>query len=650
MVRLSSLNRSAAGVLLLFLLLIGCDSSENDSLLNPPLPDSAEVRILNLIASSPVTATLGGSELAASVPYRGISSRRTFYFNQLVPLVLSSSVSTDTLVNQRIISGLEERVLTTYVVTQSGDSTKAVQLVVGEDEVKLLESSEEGRFYFFNGTTDLSIGMNEGCSNGPALFGSIAPGLLAGSRDFGAGARSLYLIDPESGTLLSTVRLDLQPGEVIALIALPGSGGTIEIASLDLTPGSSEPANLEATDPETRTTTSLRVVNGMDGGSFDVELAESDEPVVTGLASRQVSDAVEITPCGSAAGDSLRVIEATGDTVLIPFTGTIGTLQTLLLYKIGGEISSISLEEGVGQVGDSVHIKGLNLISSDTTYSIVVGAGAPGDLSRGSLLLPRIAGGKISAEKMIAPGLYPLALEFSRSGEFQSGGLHSFSPGSYVLIATLVNGLPKLLILDASASSTGLVELDAPGTRSIFFSAKMDDPVTIDITTSLGRLSIPSVAFTYVFPTVLPLEQIALEASGTQSNVDVGPDGIVVGWIGEAASGEFYSTPRNGGPAPSGKANLRFLNAAPGSTTLHVRVDGTEGEAIATIPYRMISDQRSSDARRYSFVVTPEGQNDELARITGVQLSELRNYLLVITPAEQDNKAPVDYGILLIQE
>ena len=635
--------------LALMLAAIGCDSSESDYLLNPPIADSAEVRVVNLVSQEKISLSLGGVDLASSIGFGSVSSRRPLFFTSPVPLILTSSFSTDTIENQRVIGGIEERILTTYVVSRRGDSMVTLPLVVGENELTLLQDADQARIFLYNGTSNESVSMTEGCSSGAVLFGETGPGALAGTVDLRSGVHSLFLLDGNVQPLTS-VRITLTPGEVTALLVVEGDGGIPEVRQIDLRPGSMEPGQLLTTEAETRSTTTLRIVNAIDEGAVAVETSLSNEEIVSGLSPRGVSSPVEFTACGGGTGDSLRVIESGGDTSMIPFTGTIGVTQTLLLYKVNGVTSSLLLEDLGNATAESVRIRGLNLLSSDTTYSIVVGAGAPGSLSSGALLLPGLRGGLVSAEKIVAPGLYPLALEFSSSGAFRTGGLHRFEPGSYIMIATRSAGSPELLILDASADSPGLVDLDSPGVRSLIYSANLGDPVPVSLSTSFGTLSIPEIAYSYVYPTVLPSESIDVTAGSASTTVSVGPDGLLIGYLGESGSGEIFTAPRNAAPAPSGRANLRFMNGVPGSGSLHVRLDGTEGEPLATLSYKELSDVRESDARRYSFAVTPEGQNDELARITGVQLSQLRNYLLVITPAQQDNVPPIDYSLLLIQE
>ena len=69
-------------------LLVGCDSSEDPNLLNPPLPDSAQVRVVNLVPDAPIDAIFPMEAAATALSPYQVSSYKNFLQLTSVPLTV----------------------------------------------------------------------------------------------------------------------------------------------------------------------------------------------------------------------------------------------------------------------------------------------------------------------------------------------------------------------------------------------------------------------------------------------------------------------------------------------------------------------------------------------------------------------------------
>ncbi len=631
------------------LLLTGCDTSESDSLLNPPTPDSTQTRVLNMLGEDGLNVSLGGVKVAAELADRSFSNLTSVSFNTTVPLVLSSPSYADTIQNVSVSTTFGDDLLTTWIGAPSGDSVTAFQLVSRESEVEGLVNSSSSRLYFYNGSGVESLSILEGCSNGSALFsGARSNSLINRTAEIFSGTTTLFAKDDGNDAVVQSGQIELQAGDILCIVAVDDGLGGVTLQSFSLRPNS--PGELTEIAPEVRTTTDLRIINGIDGETIDVHLQGSDETIVTGLAPLGVSDNLSITACQGQSGDTLLVVESTGDTSNVPFTGEIGGAQTMVLYRDNLQLGSIVLSEVEPGGEGEVSLRAANLFSTDTLFSIIAGAGAPGDRSRGSLLFPRLAGRSLSNPIEISAGLYPLALEFASSGEFISGGLQELRAGSYTILILRTEDAPRLLLLNESVDPVTVRPLQLSAVKSVLYSANNGDAVTISFETSLGTMTIPEIAYSYVYPTFLPIESVRISGPFAPENVQVEEDGVLVGWTGTGDEGRLATSARSRANPVSGETTLRVHHAAPSQGPVDFRQESTEGTILASVNYLELSESAPLDARRFSFIVTPADRNDELARITGVQLSDRRNYLMVVAPAGENSTTGRDLSIILIQE
>src|SRR5690606_11704123 len=70
---MKSYNRSLIPLFIIAALMFGCDASEDPNLLNPPLPDSTRIRVVNLLPEGDVDVAAPGVSFAEGVPPMQIS-------------------------------------------------------------------------------------------------------------------------------------------------------------------------------------------------------------------------------------------------------------------------------------------------------------------------------------------------------------------------------------------------------------------------------------------------------------------------------------------------------------------------------------------------------------------------------------------------
>ena len=224
-------------------------------------------------------------------------------------------------------------------------------------------------------------------------------------------------------------------------------------------------------------------------------------------------------------------------------------------------------------------------------------------------------------------------------------------PGAYTFMVLSTDEGPSLRILSETGGSGSLEELDVAGRRSILFSGNPGSPVEFRIGTSIGELVATGIAHSYVFPTVIPEETVSVSAGGRSSSIAIGTAGSIIGWAGRSdEDGELISFDRLDVRPNSGEAILRFLNAVPGSDPLSIRSDSSKGPVVTTISWPTPSEPITQEARRLTYVITPEGTNDELARVTGVQLSGERSYVLLVVPSGASSTTGREYSTIFLQE
>lgn len=632
------------------LMLGACDMTESDGLLNPTLSDSTQVRVLNLTGETISSVSIGGIEIGTAIPPQEITSGTTVWFPGRVNMVITTSVGRDTIREQQLATASDDPLLTTFAIVPSGDSSRVIQLISSLSETENLKASGDARVYFINGVEGRTVYLREGCRSGEVLFSPTLGANLAGARDRTAGEYSLYLF--EELDELASARMSVADGDITGLVATPDGTGGVRLSSFDLTVGSGgSAATLAPLAPEERTTGSVTLINALQNDRIDVEMIGTGESIVTDLPPGTVSGTTTVAVCQTADGDTIRIRTDGGDTALVPFRGIVGETSRLIVYEDGTGIGTIALEPWDGPTDNRVRVRAVNLASTDTAFSLVIGAGAPGSLSRGELLFSTLPGGRLSRFQTIDAGLYPLALEYSTSGFFVDGGLQHLESGIYTILVLATENGPEVRILAEQEGSLTMEDFDLRGTRSILFSGNPGSPVDFRIETSIGNLVVDSVAYSYVYPTVIPDENVTVSAGGESRVVDIGVAGSIFGWTGRAGqNGEIISFDRLDSRPDPGQAILRFLNAVPGSSPFSIRSDSSKGPVIATVSWPTPSEPIRQDARRFTFIVTPEGTNDELARVTAVQLSQERSYILLVVPAGATSTSGREYATMFIQE
>lgn len=631
------------------LVISGCDMSESEGLLNPTLADSTMVRVLNLTDEPLNSVRLGTDELAAAVPVATASAARAVWSIERTTLTITAPSSIDTVRNVRLATSVDDPLLVTWIVYPSADSNRALQIAAGRAEQGLLEASDDARIYFFNGVEGRALVLRQGCRNGPVAFAETAGAGLGGSRDFSAGEFSFYLFD--STAELASARLRVAPGEILGLVAMRENSGGVAIRAIDLRAGSGGSATtLEPLPPENRSTGQVTIINALTAGSLDVSMLGTGETIVEGLGAGQTAPPATLQVCRSPEGDTLLVVRDGADTARLPYAASVGESTRVVVYDDGSGIRTIDLGSGLPSNG-RVNLRAVNLATRDTVLSLVVGAGAPGTMSRGSLLFPSLRAGAVTSYRELDPGLYPLSIEYSSSGFFVDGGLQQLDPGAYTLL--IVDGAegPVIRML-VDGANPRLSSLAMPAERSILFSGHPGSPVTFSITTDAGRLTVPEVAYSYVYPTVLPPGPVTVEIGGLSQSRSIGDAGTILGWTGrEGEAGDIVTIDRLGFTPGSGEALIRFLNAARGSGSLAIREESDTGSTVATTDYLVPSDEIVRDARRFTFVVTPNERNDELTRVSAVQLSQGRAYVLVVVPSgATTGQSGTEYATIFLQE
>lgn len=649
---------STSAVITLFiaaasLIVTGCDASEDQDLLNPPLPDSTLVRVVNLTDESDLDLSFGSAAVVTDLAARTTSSYRPFF--SLVPFTLTirGGGIVDTLPNQSLAQGADSRAYATYVVVRGGEAHQLMTLLTSEDESTDLADVDMARLYFINGDVDADLSMRRGCRSGTLLFDGFPGAPLVGSTDLAAGSYSLFLNDDLTAEELTSAQVTLEPGGIYALLSFE-ENGTTTLSMLRIDPSDQTTGGLTPVPTQTSTTARLRVLNALETESIDVGLLGGTTPIAADLPSSTLSPGVDVDICLSSAGDTLVIVDESGDTALSPLRSDVGSESTIVVYDVEGEIRSLLLSpQAPPSDANTFAVRSVNLSDVSGRISIVAGAGAPGDLSTGRAIQSGIDRGTVSSTSFLPSGLYPISAEQSNSSELIDGALHRFGEGRYTIFVTSSGDASRIVMMDDDRADEGLLPLDLPGRRALFFSMVPDRLVDFTISTSAGSYRIPAVAYSYVYSTIVPNETIDVAADGIGSesvSVAATDRGWTIGVTGTSGSYDLMTMTHPTSAPPSGKALVRFLNAVPGTGTLDIRLDKFDGPVEASASYGVPTGPLEKDARRFTFSVTNGGTNDEVARISGVVLTSRRGYMLVIGPPGPTSTSGLDYGTLWMQE
>ena len=633
----------------LVLAAVGCDMSEDEALLNPPLPDSVQVRVINL-SEGAIDFSLNEIAAVQSLP-PGVSSTFSPFFNRnTFPITISGSGIIDTIQDGRFPTSASIQYHYNYIVAGPNEARRMITLATSSSEREDLEDIGSGRIYFVNAVSERSFLLKIGCRSGSELFPRIPGPGYGAPQDLPEGEHSLYLFEGDSATESATARLTLNRGEVIALIAAE-ENGEVRLYTLPLYAPTVTQGPLQLAVPETRNSATIRVLNGLQESTIDVGIVGEPTPIARDVIPFALSQPTSIGICTDVGGDTLMVVTPSGDTSFAPIQISVGGEITAIVFNDangGVRIATLNRPEGSTDAG-TFKVRGVNL-TTVPAVSATAGAGAPAGIIPGLRLFSSPGIGSVTSYMTLPVGLYPLSLEQTSNGTQFSGGLYRFDQGFYTLVALEVNGERSLFVLNESSGSNVLEPLQASGVVLNFFSMVPNELITFEGITSLGTIKIENVAYSYVYPGILPNEQVTISATGVSAaQVDLTTSGYTIGVSGESNK-QLLAFPRPTVDIPPGKAAVRFVNAVPGEGMLEIRTDSAAGQIEGSSTFGTPSDSFIKDARRLTLSVTIGGTNEEVARITGVELSQGRHYLLVIGPKGPTSLSNFRYGTLWMQE
>src|SRR5688500_7480654 len=113
--------------------------------------------------------------------------------------------------------------------------------------------------------------------------------------------------------------------------------GTTTLSILRIDPSDRTTGALTPVPTQTSTTARLRVLNALETGSIDVGLLGGTTPFTTDLPSSTLSPGIDVDICLSSAGDTLVIVDESGDTALSPLRSDVGSESTIVVYDVEGE-------------------------------------------------------------------------------------------------------------------------------------------------------------------------------------------------------------------------------------------------------------------------------------------------------------------------
>lgn len=627
----------------------GCDTSENSDLLNPPLPDSTQVRVVNLVSNTPITVTMSTQVVASNVAPYNISTFTPVFFREPFPLYIEGSAIVDTVhnVDLNLVSGLTT--LQTLFIVGTPEQRSMIRLLTSNANQAELERTNSGQLYFINAITGSNLTVRRGCRSGSVLFTALN-GPQVSFETLGAGEYSLYLFESDSTEETATAHITVQSGQAQYLIAADmGNGPGLYL--LDATAGTVGP--IQAVQPESDVNAQIEFLNALDNLPITVSFLGSTTPIIQDLSTRTISPPSTLEVCREPNGDSL-VIEPNGlDSALVPMNVSVSSKTLAMIYNDGFRVRLLSLDRApTPEDPDKIYIRGVNLSPASESAAIVIGAGAPTGVPTDFRPFGALKVGQTSKYTALPQGTYPLTLQQSSTGKFFDGGLQNFTPGHYTLLILEENGAPVLYFIKDDLQGGSPQRLTSFGRNVLFFSMVPGQLVDFQATSGPLSLNVDSVAYSYVFPTVLPSGMATITSPGVGNiNIDLSTSSFVVGATGTGGNQALVSFPSPNVELTSSQAGIRFLNAVPDAGPLDVHIVETQvGPVEATISFGIPSPSIVREARRYSFSITRAGTDDVVARIDGVELSGNRNYLLIIGPKGVTSSSQLSYGTLWMQE
>jgi len=637
-------------VVALSLMVFACDISEDDSLLNPVIPDSIQVRVVNLTPVSSIDVVIDGISAAKGLGSLNMTSFSPFLTRELFSIEISSPNRTDTVSDQQFPLSARNSYHYTYFVVGVETARQLFTLTSSSFDREEQVKDGIGRIYFINATPEKEFLVKQGCRSGTVLFNPTPGPALSTARDMPEGEYSFYLFESEATAETASARINLALGESIVLIAAE-INGQVKFYSVPLFDPLSSGGPLIETIPETRENAGIRILNALENSTISAELLLSSTIVAQSILPLTLSSSTQVEICADLNGDTLLVIAENGASSRIPLQLEVGGEITAVVYRDSAgtnHVTTLQLPRGSLTEG-TFQVRGVNLTSS-TSVSAVAGAGSPKDIEAGTRLFASSSIGAVSVYQELPVGLYPLSLEQTVAGTFYSGGLNSFDRSFYTLFALEHNGERSMYVLDELSGSGVLQPLQVSGKRVHFFSMSPGDLTTFRSVTSVGEVIVNGVAYSYVFPSILPSERVSVAATGATSvTADFALSGYTIGITGERGR-EILAFPLPTSTPSPGKAGIRFLNAAPGAGTLDIHTESSTGPIEANAEYGIPTETLIRDVRRQTYSITIGGTNEEVALLSGLELSEGRNHLLIIGPKGATSSSTDRYGTLWMQE
>lgn len=607
-----------------------CDTSENPNLLNPPLPDSTMLRVVNLVEGEPIYLSIGAFAVAADVAPLTVSAYRQVLFAERVSFIVTRGSRSDTLRDQLLNPGTR---VTVFVSRIGRDSTKISVQAAGTLELQEMVREGIGRATMINALPDSSVLLRSGCQSGPPIFreSAIPAGDVSTLRVEPVDL-SLYLFVGRQASPSASARLPIERGSLTWVAAVRNAGRERLYAI------GPDDATLRELPEEARTEASIEVLNALSGGAISARLGGVE--VASGLEELELSSAEMVEACRTATGDSLEV-SAGASTLKVPLRMDVGSRALAIVYGSPSNAQALSLRlDPPPGAPNSAFVRLVNVSSSASSSSLQIGAGAPDSVS-GTITFPALATGSVSDYVALTPGLYPLLLLEGGTGRHLAAGLERLASGFYTLIIADRGGVAEVLVLTHDENVSSIGGFDEPGSRARLFNLMADASASFGI----GPLRIDSLAYSYTAMTVVPTSVSTITSNAGDIPVDHSTGSLVVGLTGSGSSHRAISFVSPAGSPPPGRVTIRILNAVPEVDELSVVIDSEVNARFGepTEPLERVEG-------RYSFTVRTVGALDTVARVTGVELRGGRRYVLAIGPRRSTDQSGDRYRALLVQE
>lgn len=638
---MTTLSRFIALLLLLAVGIAACDSSEDPNLLNPPPPDSTQIRTINLLGGQTIDFRIGGGTVASGLsPFIGTSfsniliQERTFF-------VIGRSNRSDTIANQQLPLGAN----VTFLVYGRDTLPQLKQLQTSNQDRLDLTTAGRSRLIFINTVPDSTLYVRRGCQSGDTLLGGTGFGIST-TADIPENAVSLYLFTAGIPSPVTTARLALPTGSTTYLIAARRNGA-IELFTIDAATGFA--GSLPTAPPETRTESAVALINAIDGNAtVSASMKGSGIVIATGVPTFGVSSEANVQACQSPSGDSVDLTTSAGQSFSVGIRLSVGGRSFAVLYNNLGITRALVLDRAATQVpSGKARIRVVN-VANDGRYALVIGSGSPRGDSANTRPFGSQVPGAISPTVDLPAGNYPLLLSDDASGRFVESGMQTLTEGSWTIFVVSNNGVASLRVLREDGNVGGLQPLESVGRSAVLFSMIPDGNASI----TLGQLTPSPIGYSYVRYSVIPSTQFQATLNGTATQtVDGMAADYVIGATGTMSAPQLIVFPQNSEATTAGKASVRFINAAPTETTLELRESSISTDPLRTSDFGKPSDTIQREERKYSFIVSRPGQQTVLARIDGVELSAGRRYLLVVGPKRTTStNDTLQYRTLWMQE